>query len=168
MSFLGELGNVAVAALLLIHALSHTHTHLELDQPRCTMCVRVCVSVPSIHSDDCWVLTFSFTGYITNQLGRNQKRRGEETRRGGVDVHLGHIDKRHHCWWCCCEEMSLSCLNTGVRILCLNQYNVWWYLCQTLHDTPLPRRLTHVKLRRGQLFLTVRLFWLLRSSKNDL
>lgn len=75
MSFLGELGN-ATAALLLIHTLSHTCSS-KVDQPRCTMCV----SMPSIHGDDCWVLTFSFTGYITKQLGKNQNRGGE--RRGG-------------------------------------------------------------------------------------
>lgn len=42
------------------------------------------VSMPSIHSDDCWVLTFSFTGYITNQLGKNH--RGEDTKRGGGGI----------------------------------------------------------------------------------
>lgn len=81
MSFLGELGN-ATAGLLLIHTLSHTCSS-KVDQPRCTMCV----SMPSIHGDDCWVLTFSFTGYITKQLGKNQKQgeelRGEEQRGEG-------------------------------------------------------------------------------------
>ena len=79
MSFLGELGNVAVA-LLLIHTISHTHTHMLLQSGPAKM-YDVHVPVPSIHSDDCWALTFSFTGYITNQLGKNH--RGEEKRGGG-------------------------------------------------------------------------------------
>lgn len=82
MSFLGELGNTA-AALLLIHALSHTHA-----VPGSAKMYNVCVSMPSIHNDDCWVLTFSFTVYITNQLGRNQKHRGEDTRRTGEGINV--------------------------------------------------------------------------------
>lgn len=44
----------------------------------------VCESMPGIHSDDSWVLIFSFTGYMTNGVGRSQRHRGEEVGGGAV------------------------------------------------------------------------------------
>lgn len=44
--------------------------------------------MPGIHSDDSWVLIFSFTGYITNGVGRSQRHRGEEVGGGAVVLRL--------------------------------------------------------------------------------